>query len=406
VAESVNSTLGLEQTLETLVRLTPMLVGVTRCAIMQWDQLAASFVGGAVYGLDMTAESEFIGLRIHIDDALVEALSTSEEPIPAGGDLERQIPSGLDSLFNCTALLFLPLIAKGTLVGCMIVDYQVGGEHINQRRMHILTGIAHQSALALQTARLLIESTERQRLERELEVASGIQHSFLPQQLPRLPGWGLATFYRAARQVGGDFYDFIPLKGNKFGIVIADVADKGVPAALFMALSRTNIRAAAFSRDEPVATLARVNELLLADSRSDLFVTVWYGVWDPDSGEITYASAGHNPPLLLRANGDISELTARGIALNVVETPPLEEKQVCLEPGDVLVAYTDGISDALRSDGVEFGVMGLRSITESSLHYGAEDIRQRIVDTVDKFTGSTPQFDDLTLVILKNEGKP
>ncbi len=149
-------------------------------------------------------------------------------------------------------------------------------------------------------------------MERELEVAQGIQRSFLPQQLPIVPGWDMSVFYRAARQVGGDFYDFIPLRGGKWGIVIADVADKGVPAALFMVLSRTNLRAAAFSRDQPVETLMRVNEMLISDSRSDLFVTCWYGVSGSANGRIAYASAGHNPPLLLRADGMSEELPDTG----------------------------------------------------------------------------------------------
>ncbi|MBX3064006.1 MAG: GAF domain-containing protein [Anaerolineae bacterium] len=407
VAESVNSTLGLIQTLETLVRLTPMLVGVTRCAIMQWDEAAQAFIGGAVWGLTPEAQGRFIGMSLAArHHEFVAVLAEATEPLNAGGDQEREVPQEVCELFECDELLFLPLLAKGNLVGCMIVDHEASGEQINQRRMNILAGIAHQSALALETARLQDEVTERQRLERELEVASGIQHSFLPQQLPKLSGWGLAAYYRAARQVGGDFYDFIPLRGDKWGIVVADVADKGVPAALFMALSRTNIRAAAYSRDDPMQTLMRVNELLLADSRSDLFVTVWYGVWDPATGELTYANGGHNAPLLVRADGSIEELAARGIALNVIDVIHLEEKTVILQSGDVLTAYTDGLTDALRGDGAEFGVSGLRNVLAHAPQYGAEELRQRIVDAVDDFVGDEPQFDDLTMIILKNEGVP
>lgn len=404
VAESVNSTVELDQTLETLVRLTPMLVGVTRCAILHWDEETKSFVGAAAWGLPPAKEALFKGLVLTLKhNPLLTQLVDDLEMLSAGGDLEISLPDEMCELFDCDALLFLPLVAKGNLVGCMIVDHMIAGERINQRRMNILTGIAHQSALALETGRLQAESTERQRLERELEVASGIQHSFLPQTLPIIDGWGLSAFYRAARQVGGDFYDFIPLKGGKWGIVVADVADKGVPAALFMALSRTNIRAAAFSRDKPAETLIRVNELLFADSRTDLFVTVWYGVWDPEKCEITYASTGHNPPMLLHADGSITELAAKGIALNVIETIHLEEKHVILEPGDALVAYTDGLTDALRNDGKEFGTTGLRMVLSAVQVGSAEDLKQRIIETMDQFVGTEAQFDDLTLLILKNE---
>ncbi|HLY25805.1 MAG TPA: PP2C family protein-serine/threonine phosphatase, partial [Aggregatilineales bacterium] len=204
-----------------------------------------------------------------------------------------------------------------------------------------------------------------------------------------------------ARQVGGDFYDFIPLKDGRWGIVIADVADKGVPAALFMALSRTNIRAVAFNRANPAETLARVNELLLSDSRSDLFVTVWYGVWNPTTAEIVYASAGHNPPILVRNNGQCEELVARGIALGVISPVKLDEKRITLAPGDVLLPYTDGVTEALRADGEEFGVLGLQTTAASVRHRSAIDIKQRIVESLDSFTVGTAQFDDLTFIVLK-----
>jgi len=405
VAESVNSTLGLQQTLETVVRLTPMLVGVTRCAIMAWEPDSKRFTGGAVWGLSPEAEQKFTALVMDpTNHSFLEALSTASEPVICGEGMKHPAPEELCELLGVTALLGLPLFAQGRLVGAMLVDHPGPGESIDQRRMNILAGIAQQVALALETARLQAESNERQRLERELDVARDIQHSFLPQQLPSVAGWDLATCYRAARQVGGDFYDFVPLKSKKWGIVIADVADKGVPAALFMALSRTNIRASAFSRDNPVETLARTNELLLADSRSDLFVTVWYGVWDPTTGEVVYASAGHNPPLVVRADGHLETLATRGIALGVIETPRMEEGRVTLNPGDMLVAYTDGVTEALRADMAEFGVVGLQSTLLNARQRSAADITNRVINAIDAFTASEPQFDDMTLIVLKREG--
>ncbi len=406
VAESVNSTLGLQPTLETVVRLTPMLAGVTRCAVMQWEPATQQFIAGAAWGLAPEREQAFSELVLSpADDRFVELLSTIAEPVSCGKEAPQPMSETLCQLFEVSSLLGLPLIAQGALVGAMLVDHPGPNAPIDQRRMNILTGIAQQVAMALETARLQAEATARQRLERELEVARGIQHSFLPQQLPSVPGWQLSVYYRAARQVGGDFYDFIPLKSKKWGIVIADVADKGVPAALFMALSRTLIRAAGFSRDDPVQTLARVNELLLSDSRSDLFVTVWFGIWDPATSEIVYASAGHNPPLLIRADGLTEELTARGIALGVIDTVKLEEKRVTLGPGEIMVAYTDGVTEALRSDDTEFGTVGLQSTASSSRQHNTEEITNRIVSAIDTFTAGEPQSDDMTLIVLKRDAE-
>jgi serine phosphatase RsbU (regulator of sigma subunit) len=172
-----------------------------------------------------------------------------------------------------------------------------------------------------------------------------------------------------------------------------------------MVLSRTNLRAAAFSRDNPTETLHRVNELLLSDSRSDLFVTCWYGVFDPTTGEIVYANAGHNPPLLIRADGLSEELSAQGIALGVTPTIRLEERRSTVRAGDMLLAYTDGVTEAIRSDNTEFGVVGLQSIASSTRQQPANDVMKRVVQAVDTFTAGEAQFDDLTLIVLKRDGK-
>jgi len=165
------------------------------------------------------------------------------------------------------------------------------------RRLSILDGIAHQLSLAMENARLAREVALQQRLERDVEVARDIQASFLPEACPVVAGWEVCSYWQAARQVGGDFYDFIPLRpredgGERWGLVVADVADKGVPAALFMALSRTLMRTVAINRIAPATTLARLNELIFADAKTDLFVTFFYAVWEPDTGRLPSTATG------------------------------------------------------------------------------------------------------------------
>jgi serine phosphatase RsbU (regulator of sigma subunit) len=403
VAESLNSTIGLSDTMEALVRLTKMLVGTSFCAIMQWENDAKCFIGGAAYGVAAEHEKQFRELVIPANaDSFISAVHRTQDPVSAGKGYDYPIPTAL-KMFNVEAIIALPLATKGVMVGAMFVDHPALSGVSDQRRMNILIGTAQQAALALETVRLQEDSIARQKIERELEVAQGIQRSFLPQQLPKLDGWDLSSFYRAARQVGGDFYDFIPLKSGKWGIVIADVADKGVPAALFMVLSRTNLRAAAFSRDDPVETLRRVNELLIADSRSDLFVTVWYGVFDPIKGEMEYANGGHNPPLLIHADGRSEELTADGIVLGVVAPIELESKRIVFQSGDALIAYTDGVTEAIRSDSTEFGVAALLRTASMMRAKPASEVLKQIIHEVDTFTAGEPQFDDLTLVVLKRD---
>ncbi|MCZ7538509.1 MAG: GAF domain-containing protein [Anaerolineae bacterium] len=402
VAEAVNTQLDADQSLETLVRLTPLLVGVERCGILKWDGEAGSFVGGPSWGLTQEHRTQFAELVCTDHDGkFLRRLIEGAEPVACGVGTEVPLPSALQKLFEVPALIGLPLVARGHLVGAMLVDHPALEGAIDQRRLNILNGIAHQTALSLENARLQAEASAVERMERELEVARAIQTSFLPGELPQEPGWEVAAHYRAARQVGGDFYDFFRVDEHRWAVVVADVADKGVPAALFMVLSRTLLRAVGLNRHTPLETLRRVNQLLLHDSRSDLFVTVWYGLWDARSGLVQYCSAGHNPPLLVHADGSAELLSARGLALGVLSDIVLSEAEVTLQPGDLLLAYTDGVTDALRPDKTEFGVIGLQSTVTSLRKGSAHDIVQGTVHALDRFVEGAPQFDDMTFVVLK-----
>jgi sigma-B regulation protein RsbU (phosphoserine phosphatase) len=202
--------------------------------------------------------------------------------------------------------------------------------------------------------------------------------------------------------VGGDFYDFMQLSNGNIGIAIADVADKGVPAALFMALSRTLMRATSMSGRTPSDALRRTNTLILSDARSDLFVTVFYGLLHPRSGTFSYANAGHNPPIWLNVRtGEAQHLWLHGMALGVTPDVQLAEESLILEPGDVLVLYTDGVTEALNSADEEFGVGRLERATRANADRSAEEIVQAIQAAVDDFAGNIPPFDDFTLVVLK-----
>lgn len=403
VAEAVNTQVDPDQSLETVVRLTPLLVGVERCGVMKWSADDECFVGGPSWGLSPDAQHHFWGTPFTLEDGrFLLTLSESTEPQSCGVGTDCPVPPLLQQTFESPSLLGLPLIARGQLVGAMMVDHPALGGPIDQRRLNILNGIAHQTALALENARLQAEAAAAERIERELDVARGIQTSFLPDTFPTVAGWDVAAFYRAARQVGGDFYDFFQVDDRRWAMVVADVADKGVPAALFMALSRTLLRAVGTNRQAPNHTLTRVNDLLLRDTRSDLFVTVWYGLWDTQTGQVTYSSAGHNPPLIVRANGNTEQLHSRGIALGVIPNIELEQGEVHLQPGDVLVAYTDGVTEAHRADMTEFGVPGLQSIVLQNRPRAAQEIARSVLRAVDDFVLGEPQFDDVTMIVLKH----
>jgi len=182
------------------------------------------------------------------------------------------------------------------------------------------------------------------------------------------------------------------------------VADKGTPAALFMAVCRTLLRAAAVSQRSPARTLMQVNDLLLSDAGTDLFVTMFYAVWDPQTATVTYASGGHNPPLLVRASGEIVELDSRGIALGVIRDIELDEYSVTLGPGDMLVAYTDGVTEAMKNNYVQWGVERFREALARAPH-GADATIQHVLHEIDQFVSGAHQSDDLTMWVLRRKNE-
>ncbi len=252
------------------------------------------------------------------------------------------------------------------------------------------------------TEELLRTSAEKERIAKELDIARNIQQSFLPEFPPLIKGIEIAAMNLPAREVGGDFYDFIPIGEDKWGLVIADVSGKGVPAALFMALSRTLVRANAVGDISVVETIRRANDLIAEHDRASMFVTLFYGVLDPVKMTLTYVSAGHNPSLMLKSgSSDVVLMRAEGIALGVLRDIKLEVKEISLDSGDVVLLYTDGVTEAINASEEQFGVQRLCELSQQSVNLSAEDIIKRIEQTVVDFSGDQPQFDDFTLMVLK-----
>jgi sigma-B regulation protein RsbU (phosphoserine phosphatase) len=246
---------------------------------------------------------------------------------------------------------------------------------------------------------------ELERKEFEIETARKIQQSFLPEAPPNLKGFQLAALSLPALQVGGDFYDFIPVAGNRLGIVIADVSGKGVPAALFMGLSQAIIRASTTDDSPPADSIKKANVLILNEARSNMFVTMFYAELDPERKLLRYVNSGHNPPLLYKGStGDIIQLEAKGIALGVMDEVNFEEKQLALEKDDVIVLYTDGVTEAIDKTKGEFGKERLRQVILQNNKLAAGDIIEKIKNEVLFFSSGEPQFDDITLVILRVTG--
>lgn len=246
--------------------------------------------------------------------------------------------------------------------------------------------------------------SDLQRKQAELSIARDIQLSFLPESVPEIQGYKIAPFSLPAREVGGDFYDIIvPVSKDKIGILIADVSGKGVPAALFMALSRTITRANATWHKKAVNIITETNSMISADARSGMFVTLFFGVINLDERSITYVNAGHNPPLLFRSDGSREELTLTGPALGIMDIAQFTEETTKLNTGDILIMYTDGVTEAVNKNNEEFGVHRLDEIVRNNRNEPAEKIKEAIMEGLNEYTKGEDQFDDITIIVMKGE---
>lgn len=305
------------------------------------------------------------------------------------------------------AAAIVPLVAAGQSIGTLVIDSREP-RTFTEGEIRFLRLMANQVALALEKARLHHEELQRERIEEELTVARQIQMSMLPVSTPQIPGWEFSAHFEAAHLIGGDFYDFFPLPGEpgRWGVVIADVSDKGVPAALFMALGRTTIRNIALRGRAPSEVLSWANRYIQEDSQSDMFLSAFYAELNINSGHLLYANAGHNPPLLWRASEhQFERLPATCPLLGILADIEVPVRGVEMMPGDVLILYTDGISEAFNDSYDEFGIDRLedtvRSLVRETPTANAELIRDQIADEVHRFAESMTSQDDVTLLIIK-----
>jgi sigma-B regulation protein RsbU (phosphoserine phosphatase) len=257
------------------------------------------------------------------------------------------------------------------------------------------------------TAQVVQLAVEQERMAYELQIAREVQASFLPKGAPQIPGWEFAAQWKPARQVAGDYYDFIQWAeaggGNgKLGMVIADVADKGVPAALFMVLTRSTLRAMLDRSVSPSEGIAHTNRLLSLDASAGMFVTLFYSLLDPATGEMAYVNAGHRPALLCRADSEeLVELAPTGMALGVVSDASFAQESLHLGHDDLLVFYTDGVPEATDAQERMFGMERFGSIVLDHRHSSAMQIAKAVVQAVDDFVGSDEPFDDIAVMVVK-----
>jgi sigma-B regulation protein RsbU (phosphoserine phosphatase) len=344
--------------------------------------------------------------QFQVSRSVVEKVLHEGEPILTSDAMSDERFNMRKSIMamGLRAILCVPLKNKDTILGVIYVDNRLRAGIFQRDDLSLLASIADSAAIAIENARLYRLAIEQGRLERELQMARKVQSSLLPHELPQLPGWQFAARWQPAREVGGDYYDFIPLHDQQLGVLIADVTDKGMPAALFMAATRNFVRTSADGAGSPADCITRVNRLLHAESNDDMYASMFYALLDPVTGELTYVNAGHNPPLHLPARADKAiELERTGMWLGVDENSKFEQRAITLQHGDLLLLYTDGVTDALNAAGEEYGLERVREVMYQQCAASSEAISEALIQSLAAFTAGSAPFDDITLVLIKRQ---
>jgi sigma-B regulation protein RsbU (phosphoserine phosphatase) len=324
-----------------------------------------------------------------------------------GGELETAYALGYSGTpEQLDKELVLPLSVNQKDLGVLVLGPKRSEEPYSQADVRLLSFVATQTGLALENSRLTAavaaEVAQRERLNREIEIAREVQERLFPQDLPEIHGLDYAGHCRPASGVGGDYYDFLSLPDGKLGIAIGDVSGKGIPAALLMAGLRASLRGQTIQGAGDLAVLmANVNQLVYESSSSNRYATFFYAQYDPATRHLTYVNAGHNPPLILRKSRDVMRLETGGPVVGLLRMFAYEQATVRLEPGDMFIAFTDGISEAMNSANEEWGEQPLIESAWRCYTGNAEEAMRTLIASADAFVAGASQHDDMTIIVAR-----
>ncbi len=415
VAQAVVSQGNLQDTFDTIVNLLPILIGVSACAIYlpapdQVNGFQVAEVFADHFDEVTHLKSEIFSNNLSLLPAVHKTMQIAIGYLPDGNiSLEnwkniKPFPIKDDNTTKITEhmILAFPILIKNELLGILLTKEDNLAPQYFLKRIELLTGVSQEIALAIQNHKLQQDDLIREKLEQEIQLARQIQKTFLPDSLPQFKGWDIGAKWETALQVGGDFYDVIPISKHKIGLVIADVADKGFAAALYMTVSRTLIRAFGQTYSDPASVLKYVNNLLVGDTPGGFFVTAIFAILDVQSGELIYANAGHNLPLLFTpGNHSIIDLSKGEMALGVMEDIEYQNHSILVKPDDILLFYTDGLTESFSINGEIFGLDRTKDTLMNCLKDSSQIVLSCFNDELITFRDGYPPSDDLTMIVIK-----
>ncbi|HMP72874.1 MAG TPA: SpoIIE family protein phosphatase [Kiritimatiellia bacterium] len=325
----------------------------------------------------------------------------------ANGDVDPRVPKHEIDFLRIQSMLLVPMRFHQDVLGVLTVANRIDGQPFAQTDLNLLQALADQASAAIHYAGLRETIDEKKRIDHDLALARQIQSSLLPKELPRWRGVEIGAFNQPAQQIGGDYFDFVEIDEDHLGIAIADVSGKSIGGALLMSICRSVLRAQSAGNVHPAEVLKSLNRVMSRDISDDMFVTMLYMVYDRGAGRLKVARAGHEKPVLVDSSGQIRLVESRGTAIGMTDADTfdelLEEVEVPLGPGELLVCYTDGITEAMDGQGEEWGTERFFDACRDGSGPGARALVETIRHRLDRFVGDQPPYDDMTLLAIRRE---
>jgi sigma-B regulation protein RsbU (phosphoserine phosphatase) len=396
------SSATLNETLEQIVSLVFEAVPADRCLIMMRDAANEDLRVAVARLRDRVGDVGEIRVSRNVLD---EVVMRGKSVLTSDAQHDPRFASGTVVLQGVRSVLAVPLGVADKVFGIIYADSPIAEGRFTEDHLKVLTTLASVAAIRVENTRLVEARLERERFERELALASEIQQRFQPTAPPQVDGYELQGISFPCYEIGGDYYDFIEREDGRLVIALGDVSGKGTAAALLMSSLHAAVHAQAGSHDSLVATISAVNKYLAENIPANRFVTLFYAELDPDSGALSFLNAGHNPPLIVHAAGTVEQLASGGLPLGIKPDADYREGRTQLQPGDVLVIYSDGVTEAVSPSGEEFGATRLYEVVSRNIESSAAGIRDRIESSLTKFAQGTSAADDITLVIVKRQAE-
>ncbi len=399
IATAVSTTHDLDQVIELIVRECVNHLNVEQGAIMLLDQ---NETDDQFHTIVREVDTETDIVPYHFGVQLSGWMVKNQKPLLINDvPNDNQFTNLSDDEFPIKSILSAPLKTKGKLIGVLNVFNKISEDGFTLNDQRILSIIATQSAQVVENARLYDEEQSLKKIEEELKIANDIQTRLLPKTNPQIEGFDIASKSVPAKEVGGDYFDFIRIDDNNTVICLGDISGKGMPAALLMANLQATLRGQALFTSSAGECLTRANKLLYRSTDRQNFATLFYGILDSSNDKFRFSNAGHNPPILINSDKKVIRLTKGGTVLGFMEDFQFEEDSVNLKKGDVLIIYSDGIDEAFNIDDEEFGEENLLSTIKDILSLDAEQIIENVFESVRSHVQDAPQSDDITIVVIK-----